>query len=80
MCCCRKPASSAARSARKNSSGIAANIAAAAAAASTQDIMSLLREDPVTGEDIATALRTTKPSSDGKMTKYEAWQRDFGSV
>lgn len=70
----------AAKSARKNTSSVAASIAAAAAAASTQDIMNLLREDPVSAADIATALSTTKPSSDGKMAKYEAWQRDYGSV
>jgi SpoVK/Ycf46/Vps4 family AAA+-type ATPase len=59
----------AAKSNRKNTSGIAANLAAASAAASTQDIEALLREDPVTPEDIALALTTTKPSSDGKITK-----------
>ena len=58
------------RNSRKNTSGIAANIAAAAAAASTQDIEALLREDPVSAEDIAMALKTTKPSSDGKIAKY----------
>lgn len=60
------------------------------------DVESLLNADPVTFDDITSALATTKPSSDGKITKYdtiaallivynllfryEAWQRDFGSV
>ena len=64
----------------RGSAGMAAHLAAASAAASTQEIESLLRADPVTPTDIALALQTTKPSSDGKITKYEAWQRDFGSV
>jgi hypothetical protein len=62
-------AGAAVKSNRKNTSGIAANLAAASAAASTQDIEALLWEDPVTPEDIALALTTTKPSSDGKITK-----------
>ena len=34
------------------------------------DVEGLLKADPVTSSDLATALQTTKPSSDGKMIKY----------
>lgn len=44
------------------------------------DIDSLLRSDPVSAADVLAALQTTKPSSDGKMDKYEAWQGEYGSV
>jgi katanin p60 ATPase-containing subunit A1 len=44
------------------------------------DVQALLLADPVTDIDIGAALASTRPSSDGKMTKYEAWQREFGSV
>ena len=54
---------------RKSAAAASHSVAAAAAAASTQDIEALLRADPVTAEDITLALKTTKPSSDGKITK-----------
>jgi len=53
---------------------------ASAAASSMADIEALLKQDPVTLEDVGSALGTTKPSSDGKIAKYEAWQNEFGSV
>ena len=55
---------------RRGAGGIAASITNAAASASMQDIEALLRADPVSVEDITQALRTTKPSSDGKLLKY----------
>ena len=55
---------------RKSAAAASHSVAAAAASASMQDIEALLKADPVTQEDIALALTTTKPSSDGKMTKY----------
>jgi hypothetical protein len=54
---------------RKGAAGIAASLTDAAAHTSMQDIEALLRADPVSTEDITQALRTTKPSSDGKITK-----------
>lgn len=45
-----------------------------------QQIDQLLKQDPVTMADITLALATTKPSSDGKISKYEQWQNEFGSV
>lgn len=53
----------------RKGTGMAASVAAAAASASMQDIEALLRADPVSLEDITQALRTTKPSSDGKMAR-----------
>lgn len=44
------------------------------------NVESLLRSDPVSSDDIAQALLTTKRSSDGNMSKYDAWQREYGSV
>lgn len=44
------------------------------------DVDSLLRSDPVTAADVLAALETTRPSSDGKMDKYNAWQSEYGSV
>jgi katanin p60 ATPase-containing subunit A1 len=44
------------------------------------DVEFLLGNDPVSCQDLYTALDTTKPSSDGKMDKYQAWQNEFGSV
>lgn len=44
------------------------------------EIEALLRADPVVREDIHAALATTKPSSDGNIERYNAWQRDYGSV
>lgn len=44
------------------------------------NVESLLRSDPVSGDDIDQALMTTKRSSDGNMVKYNNWQSDFGSV
>lgn len=49
-------------------------------AAATADVQALLQQDPVTMDDVTVALSTTKPSSDGKITKYVAWQAEFGSV
>ena len=43
---------------------------AAAGAKVAIDVEGLLRADPVTAIDLTAALKTTKPSSDGKMTKY----------
>jgi hypothetical protein len=43
---------------------------AAVGAKAVIDVEGLLRADPVTSIDLAAALKTTKPSSDGKMTKY----------
>jgi len=40
----------------------------------------LMRQDLVSVEDILAALTSTRPSSDGKMTKYVEWQNDFGAV
>lgn len=37
---------------------------------SNEEVADLLKADPVTTIDIAAALETTKPSSDGKMDKY----------
>jgi hypothetical protein len=42
---------------------------AAVGAKAVIDVEGLLRADPVTSIDLAAALKTTKPSSDGKMTK-----------
>lgn len=45
------------------------------------NIDQLLRNDPVTEQDIHEALATTKPASDQALqTKYEDWQKEFGSV
>lgn len=45
------------------------------------NIEALLKADPITSQDMTEALQTTKPSSDQTLqTKYEEWQRDFGSV
>ena len=35
------------------------------------DVEALLRADPVSQDDIAAALRTTKPSSDGNILRYK---------
>ena len=35
------------------------------------DVEALLNADPVTLSDLTAALQTTKPSSDGKMIKYD---------
>ena len=48
--------------------------------AASVDIDSLLRTDPVSLEDIMSALQSTRPSSDGIMSKYESWQREYGAV
>lgn len=45
------------------------NGVAAVAPKAAIDVEGLLRADPVTSIDLASALKTTKPSSDGKMTK-----------
>lgn len=44
------------------------------------DMEVMLRSDPVTFDDILAALKSTKPSSDGKFGKYEKWQEEYGSV
>jgi SpoVK/Ycf46/Vps4 family AAA+-type ATPase len=44
------------------------------------NVEALLRGDPVTQEDLLTALGNTKRSSDGNMDKYNAWQEEFGSA
>lgn len=45
------------------------------------NIDQLLRCDPVTSQDLHEALTTTKPASDQALqTKYEEWQKEFGSV
>ena len=44
------------------------------------DVEALLRGDPVSALDMTAALETTKPSSDGSMAKYVAWQSEFGAV
>ena len=36
------------------------------------DVEALLRADPVCKDDLAAALRTTKPSSDGNIIRYIA--------
>ena len=47
---------------------------------STVDIQAMLKADPVSIEDITTALETTKSSSiAGHSKKYEAWQNGFGN-
>eukprot|EP01035_Chromulina_nebulosa_P019834 gene19834-25782_t len=45
----------------------------------TIDPDTLIKSDPVTMDDILNALDTTRPSSDGNMMKYEAWQQEYGS-
>lgn len=44
------------------------------------DVENLLRADPVSFADVLAALDSTKPSSDGNMGKYVAWQHEFGAV
>ena len=44
------------------------------------DAQVLLSQDPVSMEDVTTALASTKPSSDGNVDKYLKWQSEFGSV
>ena len=44
------------------------------------DVQVLLSQDPVSMDDVAAALASTKPSSDGKVDKYTKWQSEFGSV
>lgn len=47
---------------------------------SSVDIQGMLKADPVTSDDIASALETTKSSSiAGQSKKYEAWQNGFGN-
>jgi len=47
---------------------------------SSVDIQGMLRADPVTNDDITSALETTKSSSIvGQSKKYEAWQNGFGN-
>lgn len=43
------------------------------------DVDTLIKSDPVCMSDINAALLTTRPSSDGTMTKYELWQNEYGS-
>ena len=35
---------------------------------------------PILPEDIAAALKSTKPSTTGQRQKYLAWQAEFGAV
>jgi len=44
------------------------------------EVDALLKSDPVTLDDMMAALASTKPSSDGKMSKYSDWQEEFGAV
>ena len=44
------------------------------------DVQVLLSQDPVSMDDVAAALASTKPSSDGNVDKYTKWQSEFGSV
>ena len=44
------------------------------------EVETLLRADPVSAADVLAALDATKPSSDGNMDKYQAWQSEFGAV
>lgn len=45
------------------------------------NIEALLKADPITTQDMIEALQTTKPSSDQALqSRYEEWQRDYGSV
>ena len=44
------------------------------------DVESLLKSDPVLHADLVAAVGITKPSSDGKIAKYEEWQGEFGST
>jgi hypothetical protein len=44
------------------------------------EVETLLRADPVSAADVLAALDETKPSSDGNMDKYQAWQSEFGAV
>ena len=57
---------------RAAAAGTGSSTATATAAMlnSMQDINALLKQDPVSPDDIYTALGTTKPSSDGKIDKY----------
>ena len=52
----------------------------AVTSSSLPDMEALLRADPVTTEDITAALKTTKPSSDGKIARCDivacAWNDD----
>ena len=44
------------------------------------DADNLLKADPVNFSDVLAALDSTKPSSDGNVSKYAAWQAEFGAV
>ena len=44
------------------------------------EVDSYLKEDPIQNADIVKALQTTKPSSDGNIAKYMAWQKEFGNT
>lgn len=44
------------------------------------DVESLLKSDPVTHDDVVQAIAITRPSSDGRIAKYSAWQKEFGST
>lgn len=43
-------------------------------------VNALLKADPVTSQDLLTALATTRPSSDGAIDRYQKWQNEHGSV
>ena len=59
------------RSGRAIAPSVAARNPAHAIRASVQmaEVEALLRDDPVTHDDISAALTTTKPSSDGKIAR-----------
>lgn len=45
------------------------------------DISSMLKSDPVTLDDIISALESTKSSSsNAEFSKYEDWQKEYGAV
>lgn len=43
------------------------------------DVDALLKSDSVTLQDLSRALECTKSSSGGMASRYEEWQREFGS-
>ena len=47
---------------------------------SAEEVDALLKSDPVTTEDILSALATARPSGDGNMNKYNEWQAEYGAV
>ena len=43
------------------------------------DVDAVLKADSVTIDDLRNALNSTKSSSGGTGSRYEEWQREFGS-